>query len=127
MDAEHADGPSAFDALGRVVQEDDDARIDAHRFGCGEIGLGCGLADADVCRVDERVEIAELGPTFEEVGAVHRVRVVREHPTRLPACFAARMSATDSGTTRVSGTTPETSRKSARQSSKPARRATMSQ
>ena len=85
VDAEHADCASAFHALGCVVQEHDDARIDAHRLGCGEIGLGCGLAHADVGRVDEGVEVAELGPAMEELGAVDRIGVVREHPDRFPA------------------------------------------
>ena len=78
VDAEHSDCASAFHALGCVVQEDDDARIDAHRLGCSEIGLGCGLAHADVRRVDEGVEVAELGPALEELGTVDRIGIVRE-------------------------------------------------
>ena len=69
----------SFHALGSVVEEDDGRGLDSQRLGGGEVRLGSGLAHADVGRVDERVEIAELGTRCEELRTVDRVRVVREH------------------------------------------------
>ena len=87
MDAEHADGAGALDALGRVVEEDDRFRRHAERLGGGEVGVGMGLAHTQVRGVDERVEVGELGTAFEERRLVDRVRVVRQHTDPMPRRF----------------------------------------